>query len=54
MGPGVSFRDGHEIGKFAHGQPLVLGNDLCLNERHGGVAAAEAQGADLQEAEEQL
>jgi hypothetical protein len=32
----------------------VLGDDLCLNERHGGVAAAEAQRADLQEAEEQL
>ena len=32
----------------------MFGDNLRLNERHGRVPAAEAQGADLQKAEKQL
>ena len=37
-----------------HGQPTMLINNLGLNEGHGGVATAHAEGADLHEAPKKL
>ena len=34
-------RDGHQIGKFAHRQPVIVFDGLRLYHRHGRVAAAD-------------
>ena len=52
--PRRHLRDGDKVGEFRHTEPAVLRDDLCLDERHGRVTAAEAEQADLQKAPEQL
>src|SRR5699024_3633185 len=42
------------IRKFLHGEPVIQGNDLVLNQRHGRIAASEAEQADLKETEKQM
>ena len=46
--------NGDEIREFAHGKPAVGVHHLSLNQRHGRVAAAEAEKADLQKTQEEL
>ena len=53
-GPRGHFRNGDEIGELRQRQPVPQGDDLLLNQRHGGHAAADAEQADVEEAEEQL
>ena len=47
-------RNSKNIDKLLHGQPTMLINNLGLNEGHGGVATAHAEGADLHEAPKKL
>lgn len=46
------FGDRDEIGKFVHGKPAALLDDLTLNDRDGGISAADAEQAHLQKAPE--
>ena len=46
--------NGNQIRKFLHGEPVIQGNDLVLNQRHGRIAASEAEQADLKETEKQM
>lgn len=50
--PGRHLGDSDQIGKFAHGQPAALFDDLVLNDGDGGISAADAEQAYLQKAPE--
>ena len=49
-GAGRHLRNGDDVGKFRHVEPAVQVHHLRLNQRHGRVAAAEAEEADLEKA----
>ena len=53
-GPGGHLSDGHDVGELVHGQPGVLVHHLLLDQRHGGIAAADAEQSDLEKAPEKL
>ena len=46
--------DRDEIGEVRHADPVIVVHDLLLDQRHRGIAAAEAEGTDAEKSEEKL
>ena len=47
-------RNGHQVGKLAHVQPVIVFDRLGLNHRHGSITAAYTEHSYLQKAEKKL
>ena len=47
-------RDGNHIGKLLHRHPMILRNNLSLNQGYHGIASSESEDAYLNEYDEKL
>ena len=47
-------RDGNHIGKLLHRHPMILRNNLSLNQGYHGIATSESEDAYLKEYDEKL
>ena len=53
-GPRRHLTDGHDVGELCCGEPVVMDDGLCLNERQHTVASTEPEESDFEEGEEKL
>ena len=47
-------RDGNNIGEFAHGHPMMVGDDLALDHRDHRITSAKAEETDEEKGIEEL